>query len=138
MNKLYTTIKLLSILGIFLASYLFYEYITRPPVQVCYVNSTVNCDAVTKGPVSTLYGVPVSLVGLIGYLVIVVCAFAVKPKLVFAMSLFGLLFCLRITFIEVFHLHVICPVCLTCQLDMLIVFVLACVLNFKKPSAKAA
>jgi uncharacterized membrane protein len=120
----------LSILGIFLATYLFYNFLTKPAIESCYINSVINCDAVTKGPLSTLFGIPVSLIGLTGYIVILFASFIKNSKLVFAMSSFGMVFCLYITIQEVFLLKVICPVCLLCQLDMLTVFLLSLKLNF--------
>jgi uncharacterized membrane protein len=121
----------LSVLGIILATYLFYNFFTKPMFESCYVNSVINCDAVTKGSLSTLFGIPVSLVGLIGYIVILLSAIFKKKKLVLGMSSFGMVFCLYITFQEVFFLRVLCPVCLTCQLVMLLIFLIALGLNLR-------
>jgi uncharacterized membrane protein len=122
----------LSVLGILLASYLFYNFLTKPLFESCYLNSHVNCDAVTKGSLSTLFGVPVSLIGLTGYVVILLSSIFKKKLLVLGMSAFGMVFCLYLTYQEVFILKVVCPVCLTCQLVMFIVFLLAIYLNLKK------
>lgn len=123
-ENLYKSIKMLSVVGIFLASFLMYNFIVRPAVELCTISATVNCDAVTKGSISTFLGVPVPLVGLVGYIVILVSAVYKKPKLVLGMALFGTLFCLRLTFLEIFVLHVYCPVCLMCQVVMLTLVVL--------------
>ena len=120
-------------MGILLATYLLYNFIYRPAFQPCTINNTINCDAVIKGAVSTFLGVPVALIGLVGYVVILILAIYKKPKPALFMTAFGTLFCLRITFIEVFLIKVICPVCLACQLDMLAVFILA-ILLYKKLS----
>ena len=122
----------LSSFGIILAIYLFYNYLARPAMESCYVNSTVNCDAVTKGVLSTLFGIPVSLIGLTGYIIILLSSIYKKKKLVLGMSTFGMIFCLSITYQEIFVLKVICPVCLTCQIVMLLVFLLAIKLNLNK------
>lgn len=128
-KNIWKVILILSIIGIGLATYLFYNYLTKPVTTFCYINNKVNCDAVTKGEISTLFGVPVSLVGLIGYIVILVSSFLKNKKLVLGMASFGMVFCLYITFQEIFILKVICPVCLACQLDMLLVFLLGLKLN---------
>lgn len=120
----------LSVLGIGLAIYLYYNFLTKPLIESCYLNSTINCDAVTKGPLSTFFGIPVSLIGLMGYVVILVSSILKKKKLVLAMSTFGMLFCLSITYQEVFVLKVICPVCLACQIVMFFIFILGLRLNF--------
>jgi uncharacterized membrane protein len=43
-----------------------------------------------------------------------------------------LIFCISIAYIELFKLNVICPVCITCQILMISVFILSLLLNFKK------
>lgn len=126
----------LSILGILLASYLFYNFLTKPLFESCYLNSHINCDAVTKGTLSTLFGIPVSLIGLIGYIVILISSIFKKKLLVLGMSTFGMIFCLAITYQEIFKLKVICPVCLACQLVMLVVFILAVYLNLNLKKRK--
>lgn len=135
-NNIWKLLIGLSILGITLAIYLFYNFLVKPEIESCYVNSIVNCDAVTKGPLATLLGIPVSLIGLTGYIIILFSSFIKNAKLVLAMSTFGMLFCLFITIQEVFFLKVICPVCILCQLDMLTVFILALKLNFRYKEKK--
>ena len=133
-NYLWKVLICLSILGILLATYLFYNFLTKPFVESCYLNSHINCDAVTKGSLSKLFGIPVSLIGLVGYVVILLSSIFKKKLLVLGMSTFGMVFCLFITYQEIFILKVICPVCLTCQLVMLTIFLLVIYLNvnFKK------
>lgn len=131
-ESIWKILAVLSVIGIILAIYLFYNFLAKPAVESCYINSVVNCDAVTKGVLSTIFGIPVSLVGLLGYLVIFTCTVLRNKKLLLAMATFGLLFCLSITFQEIFVVKVICPVCLTCQLVMLLVFLLGLKLNLGK------
>ena len=133
-NDIWKALIGLSVLGIVLATYLFYNFLTKPLFESCYVNSHINCDAVTKGSLSTLFGIPVSLVGLTGYIVILLSSIFKKKLLVLGMSAFGMAFCLFLTYQEIFILKVICPVCLTCQFVMLATFSLAVYLNlnFKK------
>ncbi|MBI2641679.1 vitamin K epoxide reductase family protein [Candidatus Roizmanbacteria bacterium] len=130
-NTIWKIISFLSLTGIVLASYLLYSYIVRPAFQPCSINQTINCDAVIKGPVSTFFGLPTSLIGLIGYIVIFASSLLKKKRLLLAMSTFGLIFCLRITVIELFVIKVICPVCIACQLIMLVIFFLS--LRLVKP-----
>lgn len=118
-------IVLLAIIGIGLASYLLYETLAPAHVSPCYVNATINCEASTKGSLSTLFGIPVALYGLTGYLLILLAAFKKWKGMVFGVATFGLVFCLRITILEVFQLGVVCPVCLLCQLDMVALFLLS-------------
>lgn len=142
-TTIWKTIQILSVIGIFLASYLFYNYLAYnvfsvPPLEVCNISSTVNCDATTRGPISTFLGIPVALYGLIGYFVILFAALTKRKKLALGMTAFGLLFCLRISFLELFVIKVICPVCVGCQIIMLVVFLLSLYLNYySKPKSTA-
>jgi uncharacterized membrane protein len=127
----YTAIKILAVIGIGLAVFLMWEQIFRPPFQPCYVNSYINCNAVISGEVSKTLGIPTPLFGLVGYIVILYAAFRTMPKLVLSMAVFGLAFCMWIAFRELVQLRVICPVCIGCQVDMIVTFVLAILLQKK-------
>lgn len=126
----------MGVIGILLALFLLWERYFHPTFQPCNINSTVNCNAVISGAVSNTLGIPTPLIGLIGYIFILYGAFKKNAKLILGMSTFGLAFCLYIAFIELFQLHVVCPVCVACQLDMITVFVLGIILNLKKTSEK--
>lgn len=130
-KKIYISIKILAIAGLLLAVYLLWQQFFRPAFQPCYINSFINCDAVISGPVAKTFGIPTPLYGLIGYLVIFFAALT-KRVLLFSMATFGLVFCLWIGYKELFQLHVICPICITCQLIMITIFCLSIIL-FKKP-----
>ncbi len=130
-TKYFDWIKILAVIGIFLALFLLWERYFQPSFQPCNINATINCDAVIKGEVSNTLGIPTPLIGLIGYVVILFSAFRKNAKLVLGMSAFGLAFCLYIAFRELFQLRVICPVCILCQLDMITVFILGILLNKK-------
>lgn len=131
-NTVYKYIKILSVFGVFLAIYLFYSYIFKPANPICSINDRVNCEAVTVGPLALFLGIPVSLYGLTGYLFILLFSIFKKPKLIMGMATFGLLFCLRLTILEIFFLKVYCPVCLTCQVVMLLIFILGLKLVYSK------
>ena len=135
--KFFNWIKVLAIVGIGLALFLLWEQIFRPSFQPCNINTTVNCDAVISGEVSKTLGIPTPLIGLVGYIIILFAAFRKNAKLVLGMAAFGLAFCLYIAYRELFQLHVICPVCVLCQLDMITVFILGILLNRKasKPTS---
>lgn len=135
-TKYFDWVKILAVVGIGLALFLLWERYFHPTFQPCNINSTVNCNAVISGEVSNTLGVPTPLIGLIGYIVILFSAFKKNAKLVLGMATFGLAFCLYIAYRELFQLHVVCPVCILCQLDMITVFILGLLLSFKKPSEK--
>jgi len=120
----------LSIIGIGLAIYLLYYYFASSQPQVCNLGSTINCQAVTKGDLRNFLGLPVALYGLMGYIFIAYASLARNQKLHLAMTSFGLIFCLRLTYLEIFQLKVICPVCLICQSIMFLVFALSIYISY--------
>lgn len=114
-----------------MAVYLLWQQYFRPAFQPCSINETINCDAIISGEVAQTLGIPTPLYGLIGYIVIFISAWFKKKKLLLGMAAFGLLFCLWIAYQELFLLGVICPICIACQVIMILVFSLAAIL-YKK------
>ena len=122
----------LSFLGIILASYLLYNFYNPKPALFCDINDKVNCQAVISGSLATFAGVPVALVGLIGYAVILFSSLTQRHKLALFMSSFGMIFCLRLTILEIFFIKVVCPVCLACQTVTFFLFIISLFLSLKK------
>lgn len=135
-QKYFDWIRILSGIGILLAIFLLWEQFFHPAFQPCNINATVNCDAIINGLVAKTMGIPTPLIGLTGYVVIMFAAFKKSSKWVLGMATFGLAFCLYIAYRELFQLHVVCPVCILCQLDMITVFILGLLLVFKKSPGK--
>ena len=131
-KKLFLAVKCLAAVGIILALFLLWEQLFHPSFKPCSINSTINCDAVISGPVAKTLGIPTPLYGLTGYIVIFLAAVFKKRKLLFGVTTFGLLFCFWIAFREIVQLHVICPVCILCDLDIISVFILSLIFLKRK------
>ena len=127
-KRLYRWVKALAIFGIVLAIYLLYEQAAQPAWQPCRINATVNCDAVVSGAVRKTLGIPTPLYGLVGYIFILWGVIKKNKKLIMGIATFGLLFCAYIAYREIYQLHVVCPVCIGCQLDMIATFILGILL----------
>ncbi len=135
-SKIFNFIKILSVIGVLLAIYLLWQQIAHPDFKPCNINSFINCNAVISGPVAKTLGIPTPLYGLIGYIVIFISVIFRKKILLLSMASFGLGFCLWIGYRELFQLHVICPVCIACQLIMIAIFGSSVVLLRKKEQNK--
>lgn len=133
-TKLFLALKILAAVGITLALFLLWEQLFHPTFQPCRINSTVNCDAIISGAVAKTLGIPTPIYGLIGYIVILLSAIYRKKKLLVSMATFGLLFCLWIAYKEIVELHIICPVCVLCDIDIITTFTLAVILSKRKDS----
>lgn len=77
-------------------------------------------------------GIPTPLFGLIGYIVIFFSALYRKKNMLLGVASFGLSFCLWIAYKELILLHVICPICIMCQLIMITIFSFSILINDKK------
>jgi len=128
-SKLFKYTLYLSIIGIFLAIYLLFEQLTNSPLKPCNINATINCNTIISGAVSKTLGIPTPLYGLFGYIFIFLSGIYKKKKTLLGIATFGLLFCLWIAYQELFLLHVICPICIACQIIMLCIFIIGIVIN---------
>ncbi len=126
----FLAISVLSIVGIILATYLLYSFYNPKPALFCDINDRINCQAVVNGSLATIAGVPVSLVGLIGYAFLLFAGLTYRKKLACAVSAFGMVFCLRLTILEIFFIKVLCPICIACQVIMLLIFIISSFLVF--------
>lgn len=124
-KRIFFVIKALSIIGIGLAVYLLWQQLAQPVFKPCTINESINCDSIISGAVAKTLGIPTPLYGLIGYIIIFFAAVWRKKKLVFLVAAFGLVFCLWIAYREFFELNVICPVCITCQVVIISIFLLS-------------
>ncbi len=122
----------LAVFGISLAVYLLWQLYMRPTWAPCSVNDWVNCDALTKGSLSYTLGIPTAYYGLAGYVLILIASIKKWKRVLLGTAIFGLLFCLRIAYIEIVELKVLCPVCIGCQTAMIGVTILAFVLFRQK------
>jgi uncharacterized membrane protein len=126
-RALRTTLIVLAALGIALAGYLTYLHYsgTTPP---CSIKGNP-CSQVQKSRYSELAGVPVALIGLLGYIVILGSLLAPESEharfATMALTLGGLGFSAYLTYREVFTLHKICEWCVGSAVLMTIMMCLS-------------
>jgi len=122
---------ILAVLGAADAIYLLVLKITQNELM-CVGNH--GCITVNNSIYSEIYGIPVSIFGLAGYLAILAVllleprwktATENGPLAIFGMGLVGFLFSVYLTYIEAFVLFTYCPFCVISAILMTILFVLA-------------
>jgi uncharacterized membrane protein len=128
-----TTIMILALIGTGVAAYLLYVESS----QVAAVCGPVgDCNEVQSSPYARLLGViPVGLVGLAGYGAILLCWLAMRLGgaglmrlgwlAIFGLSLFGVLFSIYLTYLELAVIEAVCIWCLTSALLMALILVLS-------------
>ena len=120
----------LALAGVFLATYLYLYKLGRIGTLAC---GTGSCEAVQLSRWSRFLGVEVSLIGLIGYVLLLVLALvATRPALEQArwptrwlatVSGLGVLFSAYLTAIELFVLHAICRWCVGSAAIITLIFI---------------
>jgi len=112
-------IIVLSILGIADSGCALYQHYAPPAASSCDVNETISCTAVNQSEYSVLLGLPVAGLGIAGY--VVIAAFSVglllgwcarlTRWLLLAFAGAALVFSLWLTWVELFVLEAVCPLC---------------------------
>ncbi len=126
-DKSRAAIIVLSFIGFIIAGYLTYLYYNNAEANFCITGSS--CDIVRLSGYSAIAGIPVSLIGIIGYFALLVIAFSkipdrIKWLVLYFMSLPGLVFSIYLTCVEIFVLKAICSFCILSAIVMTAIFVL--------------
>jgi uncharacterized membrane protein len=126
-RRLRIAIAVLATIGIAVAAYLTYVHYAdlRP-----FCTGGGSCERVQTSDESKLLGVPVALLGLIGYVAILVSVFVPGDPGRFAgavIALSGFGFSLYLTYAEIFVIEAICEWCVTSAVLMTLLAVLTCV-----------
>jgi vitamin-K-epoxide reductase (warfarin-sensitive) len=113
-----TAIALLAVAGIVLSSVSLYHHYGTEATSFCDFGGSFNCDMVNRSIYSTVAGIPVALIGALGYCGIfgLATVFRLQPRtplIVLTGAVTGLAFALYLTYIEAFVLAVWCVLCLS-------------------------
>jgi uncharacterized membrane protein len=111
-------IALLSSAGIAVSSVALYHHFGTAKSSFCDFGNSFNCDMVNRSIYSSVAGIPVALLGILGYMVLLLVSTVFRSKAeapftLLAASLAGLGFALYLTYLEAFVLAVWCVLCLT-------------------------
>ena len=100
----------LAVAGIAVSSLALREHY-RTDASPCSINERWDCGIVNHSPYAMLFGVPVAVIGIAGYLLLGVLAFMKAYRLALAAALGGLGFALHLAHIESAVLGVWCMYC---------------------------
>jgi vitamin-K-epoxide reductase (warfarin-sensitive) len=117
-RRLLLAIALSAAAGIAVSSVSLYHHYGTDQSSYCDFGQMFNCDVVNRSIYSVVMGIPVALIGILGYLVLLILATvhrdrARTPPILLAASLAGLSFALYLTYVEKFVLLVWCILCLS-------------------------
>src|SRR6476620_1072686 len=132
-SRLLLAIAIFALLGIAVSSVSLDHHFRTSKTSYCDFGQTFNCDIVNRSEYSTVAGVPVALIGILGYVTLLAFATfyrekAETPGILLASSVAGLTFALYLTYVEKFILGVWCILCLTSLAAILTIAVLSSIL----------
>ena len=129
MKALTVLIILLALAGVVVSTVVLKEHYTTE-TSACDINAKWDCGIVNKTPYSLFHGIPVAMIGILGYALIGILA-GRFPILTALAALGGLAFALRLTYFEWKVIGVWCIYCVSSQVIiacLLVVSVIAAVM----------
>ena len=116
--RLMSIVAFLAVCGIAVSSVSLENHYATSKTAYCEIGEAFNCDIVNRSQYSTLFGIPVALIGMLGYAAIGGLATIYRersdtPLTLLAAAGAGLAFALYLTYIEGHVLGVWCILCLT-------------------------
>lgn len=113
-----TTIAILAVCGVIVSSVSLQHHYAKSKTAYCDIGEVFNCDIVNRSSYSLVFGIPVALIGMLGYAALAGLATIYRereetPLLLLGGAIAGLAFALRLTYIEARVLGVWCILCLS-------------------------
>ena len=131
-RRLSLAIAILSVVGILVSSVSLDHHFRKSKTSYCDFGQSFNCDIVNRSEYSTLAGVPVAFIGILGYAALLAFATfyrekAETPAILVLGSVGGLGFALYLTYVEKFILYTWCILCLS---SLVVIFTIAVLSGF--------
>lgn len=129
----------LAVIGLLVSIYMTIYKVTNNN-SMCIGSS--GCSEVNSSRYSEVNGIPVAVLGVIGYAAILALLFLEQRPgifqqngtlMFFGISLMGFLFTLYLIYVEVALIGAYCPFCLTSQAVMTIIFIISVVRLIRQP-----
>jgi uncharacterized membrane protein len=117
-NRLMSLVAILAVCGIVVSSESLQHHYASSKTAFCDIGETFNCDIVNRSEYSSIFGIPVALIGMLGYGALAGLATVYRerretPVMLFGGAAAGLAFALYLTYIEARVLGVFCILCLS-------------------------
>jgi uncharacterized membrane protein len=117
-RRVFLLVAVLALGGVAVSSISLYHHYGTSRTAYCDLGENFNCDIVNRSTYSAIFGVPVALIGVIGYVALLVLATLHRgqdqtPARLALASIAGLGFALYLTYIEGFVLAAWCVLCLS-------------------------
>ena len=129
----------LTIIGLLVSIYMTIYKLTNNE-SMCIGSS--GCSEVNASRYSEINGIPVAVLGVVGYAAILALLFIEQRPgfiqengnlLFFGISLIGFLFTLYLIYLEIALIKAYCPFCLTSQAVMIVIFIISVIRLARQP-----
>jgi uncharacterized membrane protein len=129
----------LTIIGLLVSIYMTIYKVTNNE-SMCIGSS--GCSEVNASRYSEINGIPVAVLGVIGYTAILALLFLEQrpgifqengTMMFFGVSLLGFLFTLYLIYLEIALIKAYCPFCLTSQAVMTVIFIISVIRLIRQP-----
>jgi len=136
-QRLMSLVAILAVCGIAVSSVSLQHHYATSKTAYCDIGETFNCDIVNRSDYSSVFGIPVALIGMLGYAALAGLATVYRersetPVMLFGASAAGLAFALRLAYIEGRVLGVWCILCLSSLALISTTTILAAVIWWKQ------
>jgi uncharacterized membrane protein len=122
----------LGLAGIVISAYLTYIHYTKVS-PICL--GIADCDEVLASPYAQMWGVPLSLLGLLMYVALMLLGFLMLSNKVkrqdlivmgtYTLAVAGTLFTLYLYYLEIFEIHAFCTWCIASSIVMFITLIIS-------------
>jgi vitamin-K-epoxide reductase (warfarin-sensitive) len=114
---LFGVIAVLALAGVIVSAVSLQRHYAKSATAFCDFSQRFSCDIVNRSEWSTVQGIPVAAIGVVGYAALFVLstfwrASAETPNRLLAVAIAGLAFALYLTYIEAYELMTWCILCL--------------------------
>jgi uncharacterized membrane protein len=136
-QRLMSVVAILAVAGIVVSSVSLQHHYATSKTAYCDIGEAFNCDIVNRSIYSSIFGIPVALIGMLGYAALAGLATVYRkrpetPAMLFGGTVAGLTFALRLTYIEGQVLGVWCILCLTSLALISTITILTAVIWWKR------
>jgi vitamin-K-epoxide reductase (warfarin-sensitive) len=131
---LFAVIAVLSLAGMVVSSLSLQRHYAKSATEFCDFSQKFSCDIVNRSEYSTLMGIPVAGIGVVGYAALFLLSTLWKsraetPNRLLGAAIAGLAFALYLTYIEAYELMTWCILCLA---SLLLIFLISVSVVFVK------
>ncbi len=133
---LFVAIAILALVGMVISAVSLQRHYAKSATAFCEVGEKFNCDIVNRSEYSSLMGIPVAGIGIVGYGLLFALATMYRareetPLRLLVAALAGLAFALYLTYVEGYVLETWCILCLSSLALITLITALAAVLKVR-------